>query len=174
MPNPEPNTFAAMYASRKLPKCSSCHIEYDMQLHRGPIITNYFFWLPINKFACNRCMVCRYSLDFSKVMLKLRMIGMLSWLFKFSDYVNNSSRLLMRRLFRSVKKSVRFIFRSFKRGVSVLAEFFSLSFFTKGRHRNSTLKRRGYPPVTFFGRVFKRFSYFNRVFAVITVFSPFW
>lgn len=172
MPNPEPNSFAAMYANRKLPKCSSCHIEYDMQLHRGPIISNYFFWLPVNKFACNRCMVCRYSLDFSKFILKLRMISMLSGLFKFSDYISNFMRLFVRRLQRLAKKFVRFVYRSFKQLILLFAGFFSRLFFAKGRHRHTTFKRRNYPPVTFFGRVFKRFGYFNRVFVVLSVFSP--
>jgi len=174
MPNPEPNSFAAMYANRKLPKCTSCHIEYDMQLHRGPIISNYFFWLPINKFACNRCMVCRYSLDFSKVLIRLRMIRMLAWLFKFSDDVSNTFRLLMRRLLRPVKKFVKLVFNFFNRSFLTLTNIFSRPVFIKGRHKHSSMRRRSYPPVSFFGRVFKRFGYFNRVFTVITVFSPFW
>ena len=174
MPNPEPNSFAAMYASRKLPKCSSCHIEYDMQLHRGPIISNYFFWLPVNKFACNRCMVCRYSLDFSKLMLKLRMFSMLSGLFKFSDRISNAIRLFVYGLQRLVKRVARSFFGFFKRRFLAIAAVFSRLGFTKSRHRYSPVKRRGYPPVTFFGRVFKRFGYFNRVFVVFTVFSPFW
>jgi hypothetical protein len=57
----------------------------------------------------------------------------------------------------------------------MLTEVFSRPLVTRSRyrHRYSTLKRRSYPPVSFFGRVFKRFGYFNRVFAVLTVFSPF-
>jgi hypothetical protein len=54
-----------------------------------------------------------------------------------------------------------------------LAEVFSRPVFIKVKHRHGTLKRRSFTSVTFFGRVFKRFGYFNRVFALLTVFSPF-
>jgi hypothetical protein len=92
------------------------------------------------------------------------MIGMLSWLFKFSDHVCSSFRLLVRGMLRPVNKFARGVFNFFKRNFMALAEVFSRPVFMKAKYKHSTSKRRGYPQVTFFGRVFKRFGYFNRVF----------